>query len=540
VREQVFWGWGEPGAGPELPALAEAFLRDELGLPGGVVETPVALEAVRLRAPDLPEAARAGLEQAVGPGHVLDDAETRVLRCRGKSYLDLLAQRAGDCEGAPDAAVRPAGPDEVAAVLRVCAEHNVAVVPFGGGTSVVGGLEAPREGFAGIVSLDLGRMDAVESVDERSLTAVLGPGIRLPEAERALGVRGLRLAHVPQSFEWATVGGCVATRSAGQSSSGHGRIDENVVALRCATPAGELATLGAPASAAGPALRELVIGSEGALGVITRVALRVRPVAEEQRHEGWFAHSFADGCDALRRLEQEGLAPDVARLSDETETRVALALAGPGGPARRAGQAATRALGYGEGCLLVLGWEGSGRAIGARRRPAAALLRKSGLLYAGQGPGEAWERARFAGPHLRDDLLDRGALVETLETATSWTGLEALRDAVAAALEGALGRAVVGCHVSHVYPTGASLYFTVLAARDRSDPVAQWERAKRAAGDAIAARGATITHHHALGRDHMPWLEAEHGRLGAELLRALKERCDPAGVMNPGVLAERC
>ena len=184
----------------------------------------------------------------------------------------------------------------------------------------------------------------------------------------------------------------------------------------------------------------------------------------------------------------------------------------------------------------MLGWEGEERAIGARRRPAAALLRRSGLLYAGQGPGRAWARTRFAGPHLRDDLLDRGALVETLETATSWTGLEALRDAVAGALRGALAGAVVGCHVSHLYPTGASLYFTVLAPRDADDPVGQWAAAKRAAGDAIVAAGATITHHHAVGRDHAPWLEAEDGRLGLELVRALKERCDPAGVMNPGVL----
>ena len=536
MREQVFWGWGEPGAGPALPEHAGDFLREELGLPGTVVESPVALADVRLSPPALPAGVRARLEDAVGAEHVLDDARTRVLRCRGKSYLDLLAQRSGDCEAAPDAVVRPARHEQVAAVLATCAEAGVAVVPFGGGTSVVGGLEAPREGFAGAVSLDLGRMDAVESVDVRSLTAVLGPGLRLPEAERALAQHGLRLAHVPQSFEWATVGGCVATRSAGQSSTGHGRIDENVLAVRCATPAGELATLGAPASAAGPALRELVVGSEGAIGVITRAALRVRPLAAAQRREGWFARSFADGSDALRRLEQEGLAPDVARLSDETETRVSLALAGPGGAARRAGLAATRALGYGDGCLLVLGWEGQERVIGTRRRPAAALLRRAGLLYAGRGPGEAWAHARFAGPHLRDDLLDRGTLVETVETATSWSKLEALRDAVGDALRGALGQAVVGCHVSHLYATGASLYFTVLSARDGADPAGQWTAAKRAAGDAIAAAGATITHHHAVGRDHVPWLVAEDGPLGLELLRALKDRCDPAGIMNPGVL----
>ena len=537
MREQVFWGWGEPGAGPSLPEHAEAFLRAELCVPGGAVETPVDLADVRLRPPALPEALRAALERAVG--RVLDDAQSRVLRCRGKSYLDLLAQRGGFCETAPDAVVRPRSHEQVRAVLHACSDAGVAVVPFGGGTSVVGGLEPARDGFEGVLSLDLGEMAAVEGVDARSLTAVVQPGLRLPEADRALGAHGLTLAHVPQSYEWATVGGCVATRSSGQSSTGHGRIDANVVAVRMATPAGELATLDVPASAAGPALREVAVGSEGALGVITRVALRVRPVPAARRFEGWFARSFSDGAEALRRLEQDGVAPDVARLSDETETRVSLALAGPGGVGRRAALGAVRALGYGEGCLVVLGWEGEEDAVGARRRAAARLLRRVGLLPAGRGPGEAWAHARFAGPYLRDDLLDRGVLVETLETATSWSRLEALRDAVAGAVTGALGHAVVGCHVSHLYPTGASLYFTVLAARDAEDPVGQWRRAKTAAGDAIAAAGATITHHHAVGRDHLPWMQAEAGPLGAELLRSVKERCDPAGVMNPGVLVAR-
>ena len=534
MREQVFWGWGEPGAGPTLPEHAETFLRDELGVTGAVVDAPVALEAVRLRPPGLPDGLRRALEAVVGADGVRDDRATRVLRCRGKSYLDLLAQRAGDCETAPDAVVRPRGHDQVQAVLGLCAEAAAAVVPFGGGTSVVGALEAERDGFEAVVSLDLGLMDAVEAVDERSLTAVLQPGLRLPEADRALRGHGLTLAHAPQSYEWATVGGCVATRSAGQSSTGHGRIDRNVLAVRCATPAGELATLGVPASGAGPALRELVVGSEGALGVITRVALRVRRIEPAPRYEGWFVRSFADGCEALRTLAQAGPAPDVARLSDEAETRVGLAFARRGGPARRAGVALARALGYGGGCLLVLGWEGS--ATAGRLRAANALLRGAGALPAGTGLGEAWAAARFGGPHLRDDLLDRGVLVETLETAASWTRLEHVRDAVTVALRGALDRPLIGCHVSHLYPTGASLYFTVLAARDADDPAAQWRRAKAAAGDAIVAAGATITHHHAVGRDHAPWLPAEAGPLGHELLRAAKERCDPAGVMNPGVL----
>jgi alkyldihydroxyacetonephosphate synthase len=534
VREQVFWGWGEPGAGPVLPARAEAFLRERLGVPGGVVEAPVALEAVRLRPPALPGGLRGALEAVVGADGVRDDRATRVLRCRGKSYLDLLAQRAGDCEAAPDAVVRPRSHEQVQAVLGLCADAGAAVIPFGGGTSVVGGLEAPRVGFDTVVSLDLGRMDAVEAVDERSLTAVLQPGLRLPEADRALRAHGLTLAHAPQSYEWASVGGCVATRSAGQSSTGHGRIDANVVAVRCATPAGELATLGVPASAAGPALREVVAGSEGVLGVITRVALRVRRLERGRRFEAWFTRSFADGLEALRALAQSGPAPDVARLADEAETRLGAALAGSGGPAWRAGVAVTRALGYGGGCLLVLGWEGGGS--DARRRAARRLVRGAGALPAGAGLGEAWAAGRFAGPHLRDDLLDRGVLVETLETAASWTQLERVRGAVTSALRGALEGPLIGCHVSHLYPTGASLYFTVLAARDAGDPVGQWRRAKAAASDAITATGATITHHHGIGRDHAAWLEAEAGPLGHELLRAVKERCDPAGVMNPGVL----
>lgn len=564
----MFWGWGEPGAGPELPEHAARFLRDELGVSGEVVSPPVALEDVRLREPALPAGLRARLAGAVGEEGVRDDREARVLRCRGKSYLDLLAQRAGECSEAPDAVVAPADAGGLRAVLEACADAAVAVVPFGGGTSVVGGVEPVRGGFEAAISLDLGRMDRLVGVDERSLIAVLEPGIRLPEADRALAAHGLRLAHVPQSYEWATVGGCVATRSAGQSSTGHGRIDANVVAVELVTPAGDLATLGLaprgdgpamgdpvtappagvagpyrsafvtspPASAAGPSLRELVVGSEGSLGVIARVALRVRPVAATTRFDGWFARSFADGCEALRRLAQAGAAPDLARLSDEDETRVGLALAGPGGRGRRAGLGLLRAGGYRAGCLLVAGWEGEEREIAARRRRAVRILRSAGAFPLGRGPGEAWAAARFAGPHLRDDLLDRGVLVETLETATSWSNLGRLYAAVREAVAGALPGAVVGCHVSHLYPTGGSLYFTVLSAQDPADPGGQWRAAKAAATDAIVAAGGTITHHHAIGRDHAPWLPDEAGALGIDLLRAAKERCDPDGIMNPGKL----
>ena len=514
-REQVFWGWGEPGAGPSLPGHAVALLREELGISGDVVSTPVALSDVRLPAPALPASVRDRLAELA---EVRDDHEARVLRCRGKSYLDLLSQRAGDCATAPDAVVAPADAETVGAVLRACAQAGVAVVPFGGGTSVVGGLEGERGPFDALISLDLGRLDRLLSVDSRSLTAVFEPGIRLPEADAALRRQGLALGHVPQSYEWATIGGCAATRSAGQSSTGHGRFDAQVTALECVTPAGSLATLDVPGTAAGPSLRQLVLGSEGTFGVITRVALRVRPL-REAAYDGWTVGSFMEGAELLRRLKQDGIAPDIARLSDEPETELSVALSGTGGVGRKllAGR-----------CLLVCGWEG---AVG--RAAAARVLVRGGARPLGPKPGRAWAASRFAGPHLRDDLLDRGVLVETLETAASWSRLETLYDAVRGALDGVH----VGCHVSHLYPTGASLYFTILGAQ-AADPAAQWQSLKDAATRAIVAAGGTITHHHALGRDHTPYLGAEIGDFGLELLRALKQHCDPAGIMNPGKVVD--
>jgi alkyldihydroxyacetonephosphate synthase len=537
-REQKFWGWGEPGTGPGLPGHGASLLREWLGVSGAVVSKPAALAEVRLREPVVAPGLRAAIERAVGTGNVRDDREARVLRAAGKSYLDLLAVRAGDCEDAPDLVVAPSSHDEVRAVLEACATHGAAVIPWGGGTSVVGGVAPERGPHATAVCLDLGRLDALIATDERSLRARVQAGRRLPELDHALAAHGLTLGHLPQSYEWATAGGCAATRSAGQASTGVGRFDELVAAVRLAAPAGELATLGAPASAAGPDLRALVLGSEGTLGVITELELRVRPIPPKRRYEAWLLRSFDQGCEALRALVQAGVAPDVARLSDEDETRTTMALAGEQGLVRRAGGAAVRALRYDPGCALVTGWEGEEEDIGRRRTPAAKLLRAAGALPLGRGPGESWRKARFAGPYLRDALLDRGVLVETLETATTWSALEQLHTAVRAALDGALAATppVVGCHVSHLYPDGASLYFTVLARADEDDPAVQWRAAKRAASDAIRAAGGTITHHHAVGRDHRPWMEGEDGPLGLELLRAAKERCDPAGIMNPGKL----
>jgi alkyldihydroxyacetonephosphate synthase len=534
-----WWGWGEDGDAVPLPPAAETLLRDELGADPDVRRPPVALEHVSVPDGRLPAAARERLVAAVGAEQVTDAREARIAHSVGRSYPDLVRIRSGDASSAPDAVVLPASAEQVAAVLAACSEHRVAVIPFGGGTSVVGGVEPVRDGMAAAISLDLTRLASTAEVDTTSLTARLDAGLLGPEAERRLREQGVTLGHFPQSFEYSTVGGWVATRSAGQASTGYGRIDELVEGVRCVTPAGELGTRAAPASAAGPNLRELVVGSEGMLGVICEATVRVRRAPAARRYEGWSFATFAEGCDAFRVMEQAGASAHVNRLSDEAETRLSMALGSSGSRAEKLGRRYLRMRGHEGGCLAILGFEGDEEEVEDRRRRTAPLLRAGGGVALGHRPGDAWLRSRYSGPYLRDELLNRGVLAETLETATSWSNLTALHHAVGEALRAALaGRGtppLVMCHVSHLYPSGASLYFTFLA-RQEEDALAQWRAAKTAASEAIVAAGATITHHHAIGRDHREWMRAEVGETGLELLRAAKERLDPAGIMNPGKL----
>ncbi|WP_093171459.1 FAD-binding oxidoreductase [Sinosporangium album] len=513
-------GWGDPDKEADLPEGVRTLLRDLLGVREPTARA-VALDAVRLPPPALPPAFERELAALLGQDALRLDHESRVRHTRGKSTPDLLRMRAGDGRDAPDAVVSPASHDDVLAVLRLCAAHRVAVVPFGGGTSVVGGLAADRGGHAGVIALDLARLDRLISVDTESMVACLEPGLRAPEAERLLAEHGLTIGHFPQSYEYATLGGFAAARSSGQASAGYGRFDDMVVGLTVATPSGTLDLGRAPKSAAGPDLRQLVLGSEGAFGIITSLRLRVRPLPPERAYEGWHFPSFAAGREAMRALAQEGPPPTVLRLSDETETMVGLARPDDIGALSA------------DGCLLIAGYEGAG--VEATREAAGRVLAAHGGKPLGEEPGEAWAHGRYAAPYLRDSLLAAGATVETLETAGFWSDLPRLYDAVRLALHGALGSPLVMCHVSHVYPTGASLYFTVVTAQT-DDPLEQWAGAKRAANDAIVAAGGTISHHHGVGRDHRDAYAAEIGDLGIEVLRAVKERLDPTGICNPGVL----
>ncbi|OLZ74697.1 FAD-binding oxidoreductase [Streptomyces sp. IMTB 2501] len=524
----MLWnGWGDPAKAAPLPDSVTGLLRDLLGVKPRTTPS-LALDDIRL--PDTtagPAALKALAEAVGGDEHVRTDSETRIRHTRGKSTPDLLRIRAGDFSDVPQAVVLPATHAEVLAVLRACAAHGLAVVPFGGGTSVVGGLAPERGAF---LALDLRRMNGLLDLDPVSRTAVLQPGLRAPEAEALLAEQGFTLGHFPQSYEWATIGGFAAARSSGQASAGYGRFDEMVLGLTLATPEGTVETGRAPRSAAGPDLRQLILGSEGAFGVITSVVVRIRPLPEVRVYEGWRFASFEEGAAALRRLAQDGPRPTVLRLSDETETLIGLAQ-----PDAIGGDLTQSAA----GCLAVTGYEGTPEDTAQRREQAAAVLTACGGTLVGAEPGERWAHGRFSAPYLRDTLLDVGAFAETLETAAFWSRIPDLYTAVRTALTDTLTEAgtppLVMCHISHVYENGASLYFTVVSAQGE-DPVAHWTPAKHAANEAVLAAGGTISHHHGVGTDHRDWYVREAGPLGIAALRAVKRSLDPEGLLNPGVL----
>ncbi|MBU8812324.1 FAD-binding oxidoreductase [Mycolicibacterium goodii] len=519
--------WGDPKAAKPLSEGIRSLLQQALGVAdsAAVDKSP---EDVALRPCTLTEADRDELSAIVGEQHCRTDDVARLLHAGGKSTLDLLRRNGDGIQDAPDAILLPGDEDEVGAILRYCTEHRIAVVPFGGGTSVVGGLDPLRGGFSAVVSLDLRRLDALHHLDAMSGEAELGAGMTGPRAEELLGAHGFSLGHFPQSFQFATIGGFAATRSSGQNSAGYGRFDDMVRGLRAVTPAGVLDLGRAPASAAGPDLRQLLLGSEGVFGVITRVRVRVHPVPESTRYEAWSFPDFATGAEALRAVAQTGTGPTVIRLSDEAETGVNLATTDNIGERSITG-----------GCLAVTVFEGSPDHTASRHAETRAVLEQRGGTSLGEGPAKAWEHGRFGAPYLRDSLLAAGALCETLETATNWSNIAALKNAVTEALTVSLAesgtQALVLCHISHVYPTGASLYFTVVAAQ-RGDAVEQWRKAKAAASEAMVRGGGTITHHHAVGADHRPWMRAEVGELGVAVLRAVKSTLDPAGILNPGKL----
>jgi alkyldihydroxyacetonephosphate synthase len=537
-----WWGWGDEGKTYHLPDPERfwAYIHRRLG-PTEAGSRLDSLERVQLRASRLSAGLLTALARIVGEGGLSTESPDRAARSLGKGYKDLVRIRQGQVPNPSDVVVWPRTEEQVTAVVELAAREGIAVIPFGGGTSVVGGVEPAGEGP--FLTLDLGEMTRVVRIDRQSATATVRAGIAGPDLERQLNAAGFTLGHFPQSFEYSTVGGWIATRSAGQKSTLYGKIEERVQGLRLAYPGGLLTTPATPAAAAGPDLVQLIVGSEGALGVITEANLRLAPLPPHQDYRGYLFHGFGEGVAAARELMQSGLKPAVLRLSDEAETESAMALRSmPQGLAavrERAGRwyLARRGLFLESASIMILGFEGDEAVVRHQWAEARPVLRRLGGQSLGRGPGRTWERSRYDAPYLRDLLLDDGIMVDTLETATTWDRYLSLYGAVREALGNALGeRGAVMAHLSHSYSDGGSIYYTFLAPQERGGELEQWERAKVAATEAIVRRGGALSHHHGIGSDHRVWMEPYLGPSGVRWLAALKSTLDPQGVMNPGKL----
>ncbi len=545
-RERRWYGWGYADTVYSLEhrPYIWPYLTEQLGLPEAEHTPAVDPATLVLRPSRLPAAALAALRAALGEAGVVTDDRARLAHSLGQSYRDALRLRTGQVDSPTDAVLLPATEAQVVTSLALAVAHGLAVVPYGGGTSVVGGVEplGPRP----TVTLSLARLNRVLAIDPLSQTVTAEAGILGPDLERALNERGFTAAHSPQSFEFSTLGGWIAARGAGQTSTKYGKIEEKVISLRVVTPAGVVETRRVPASATGPSLLQLMVGSEGLYGVITQATLRVEPLPTVVKGRGFLFENFQRGQAAVRALVQAGLMPAVVRLSDEPETRTYYALreAAHGWPAMRQ-KLGLRALeqaglSFERGAALIVRFEGHDDRLKAEWAQAKALLRAHGGFDLGQGLARGWYRDRYHTPYLREALFDRGILLDVVETAAEWEQVPALHAGVQQVLRDAIAatgsKPLVMCHLSHAYSDGASLYFTFLAHAARGAELAQWQAIKNAATDRLLQLGGTLSHHHGVGSDSAPWLAQETGPVGLAALRAVKAALDPAGVMNPGKL----
>lgn len=519
-----WWGWGtvEEGA---TRAEADALLgrvRELLPDAELVDHAPPDPHALGLPAPRVaPPAALASL--------CADDAADRAGHARGKAFRDVVRNLHGLVEHAPDLVVRPRDEQDVADVLEWCSGAGVAVVPYGGGSSVVGGVEPRFDGPA--ISLDLGRLDRVLEIDATSRAARIQAGVLGPALEDQLRPHGLTLRHFPQSFAFSTLGGWLATRAGGHFATLYTHIDDLTEALRLVTPAGVSASRRLPGSGAGPAPDRLFLGSEGALGVITEAWMRLQERPRWQRTATVTFDDFAAAVAATRAIAQSGLHPANCRLLDPAEAFMNAGIATRGGVLVVAFESADHPVDPWLARALEIAGDHGGRAEAVRDR---------GDREATGDGAAAWRSAFLRMPYLRDVLARHGMIAETFETACTWDRFDAVHAAITTAAQQALadacGVGVVTCRFTHVYPDGPAPYYSVVAPGRWGSTVAQWDAVKAAVSEAIAAHGATITHHHAVGRDHRPWYDRQRPDVFAQALAAAKAALDPAGILNPGVL----
>jgi alkyldihydroxyacetonephosphate synthase len=539
-----WWGWGDEHVAfthEDKPALGP-FLERVLGIDvSRVRSSPVAFDALPIPEPAVSAELRAAL-----PGEVSTDPLDRVVHARGKSLHDLVRSRRGQLGRLPDLVAAPADEDEVAAILRAAIEHDAVVIPFGGGTSISGSLEArPDEGRA-VISVDLRRLNRVLSIDEASRLARVQAGVLGPDLEQQLSARGWTFGHFPDSFAHSTLGGWIATRSSGMQSDRYGDIADLTRAMRVVTPSGRLVTRPVPSTSTGPSVREMVLGSEGRLGVITEATVHVQRLPAKREILGYLFPTWAESLAAMRDIAASAASPSITRVSDPYETRFSFATRKGGSPVDWLKSKALttylrrrRGFDVEEMCLSFIGYEGGPRHVAEQRRLVGRIVRAHGGLCIGSGPGELYDQKKFDTPYIRDFLLDRGALADVSETSAPWSALAAVYEAVMGAARGAFAQlgvtGYVMCHLSHSYHSGACLYFTFgFSPTGRGDDLDEYDVVKSAIQQAFIDSGATLSHHHAVGTEHAQWLEDDISAPGVAMLRALFDGVDPGANLNPG------
>ena len=541
-----WWGWGESSRSYDLQDRKGflVLLQEKLHCSGEVVQQPANLESLQFPATRADAAFVKRLVGIFGEENVHADGKDRFLHSFGKGYLDLIEAWKGNSQHLPDVVVYPTMDSQIAQLFSESANWDFVVVPFGGATSVVGGVGRGVSDGKVVVCLDFRLMNRVVSIDEESLLAEVQPGCIGPDVERALSQVGLTLGHFPQSFEFSTVGGWVATRGAGYESTRYGKIEDMVESVRLVTPQGTIETPRVPASAAGPDIRQILVGSEGTMGVITAVNLRLRKAPASKSYVGVLFRSFEDGIETMRTMIQNDAVPNVVRLSNPSETAASLALARRDSAPliERVGTWFLKKRGYldSKGSLLILGFEGSHKWVRFEQKRAIANCKQFHGFPLGERVGRAWYKERFELPYLRDELMKMGLLVETLETATTWTHLSDLHSEILSAFRESFEELQVPgfamAHVSHVYRTGASLYFTFMARQLPGREEEEWRLIKNKVTDVIVARGGSLSHHHGIGLEHVKWMQQYWGPLGVRVLKSIKRELDPKGMMNPGKL----
>lgn len=547
-KHMKWWGWGNEDAEfnsrahPAFWPYAKAVLeieRDDFS------PREWKLEAVELPEPRVDEPFLGKLRSFLSPAQISAQPKERVIHAYGKGFRDLFRLRSGRATGAPDLVLYPESERDVNLTLRAAAERDIMVIPFGGGSNISGCLER-METKRMSVSLDLRRLRRVLAVDARSCTARIEAGIFGPDLEQQLGEHGLTLGHFPDSFLHSTLGGWIATRSAGMQSDRYGKIEDMVLAIHMVTTEGVIATRAVPKSSNGIDVNHLCIGSEGTLGVITQASMRVHPRPESRVVQGYMFPEFEAGIEALRECTQQECMPAMVRLNDPDKTALSLAFRPPPSPVSKAMsslfKAYLRVRGFAlpRACLMLTAFEGTRIGVARQLSQVQAVYRRFGAVGMGAHAGHSFEATKYDFPHIRDFLLDRDVTTDVSETSTVWSNIIPLyREGMAALRASILESEVrpwVGCHISHTYQSGASVYFTFGFKQQPGQEMLQYLRVKRAIQQSFIDHGATLSHHHAVGTEHLPWLAADISPLGVETIAAIKRRLDPNNLMNPGRL----